>query len=514
MRRFLILLLLPLSLGEGPAHAAADSLVSPVFKRYRPPRPATLLEQSDITYQLWHTFNLTQNANGGDVLAMQELAVRYLVGKGLKADTVRGAYWTARAAARNLQSARFNLGVLLTNGWGVEWNPFEAYRHFVACAERGMPEAQYVVATFLTENLVLRRDPGAARRWLKAAADSGYAPAAEMLEALRQERGEPPETPSPQAAAADTARSMHPAQALGWTPVFLNLGADTGKTVADDALLAELLREASPELQRALGIHGPPASVDDLDAPARSAVLRAAEAGSPEALTVIGRTFELGAGVDRDRIEALSCYVRALRLDAPRAPQLLTNLLEGEGMREELRKRMRGGEPAAAYCIAALAGLGIGDPLAGSGSWVGLEEGVRLLAAASRKGYVPAMIELGLWRYAGRGGPKDAVEAKRLWAEAAARGSLDAEIRIAVAELQDSLGAIDLPRLFRGMAEGSVIAQMALGVCYESGRGVGRKTGEAASLYRSAARRGSQDGYRALLRLHDAIRPAEPEFAL
>jgi hypothetical protein len=117
----------------------AQTGASPVFKSYTPPRPGAIVEQSDVTYQLWHTFDLTRRAGAGDVLAQQELAVRYLTGRGVKADTVRGAFWTISAAAQNMPPARFNLGILSSNGWGVAWNPFEAYDQFLWYAASGKP---------------------------------------------------------------------------------------------------------------------------------------------------------------------------------------------------------------------------------------------------------------------------------------------------------------------------------------------------------------------------------------
>jgi TPR repeat protein len=59
-----------------------------------------------------------------------------------------------------------------------------------------------------------------------------------------------------------------------------------------------------------------------------------------------------------------------------------------------------------------------------------------------------------------------------------------------------------------------VLAQVALGYCYETGSGVVPSDSEAARLYRAAAQRGSQDAYYALKRMHDRIRPANKEFQI
>ncbi|MEK9135639.1 MAG: tetratricopeptide repeat protein, partial [Bacteroidota bacterium] len=157
---------------------------SPVFKDYRKDRPSPLLIQSDVTYRLWQTFLLERQANAGDVLAQHELGIRYLTGKGVSADTAKGAHWIQRAAAQNLAPAQFNLGLLFYHGWGVEWNPFSAYKYFLTAAKRGLVEAEYVMGQFLTDNLVVPRNWNEAYRWVKLAADSGYAPAKETLKEL------------------------------------------------------------------------------------------------------------------------------------------------------------------------------------------------------------------------------------------------------------------------------------------------------------------------------------------
>ncbi|MEK7250878.1 MAG: tetratricopeptide repeat protein, partial [Bacteroidota bacterium] len=154
---------------------------SPVFKNYQPPTTAPLLEQSDATYQMWQGFRVLQQANAGDAVSQFELSIRYLTGRGFKADTGKAAYWTKKSAEQNHLLARYNLAIFQFNGWGTEWNPFEAYRNFRFAAERNIPEAQYVLAQFLTENLVVPKNWDEAYRWVKMAADSGYAPAKETL---------------------------------------------------------------------------------------------------------------------------------------------------------------------------------------------------------------------------------------------------------------------------------------------------------------------------------------------
>ncbi len=498
---------------------AQGSHKSPVFKDYRPPSPGSLIEQSDITYQLWQTFILTRKANSGDVLAQQELAVRYLLGKGVKADTAKGAYWTLRAASQNLLQGRFNLGILLTNGWGVEWNPFQAFEHFSYCADHGMQEAQYVVGTMFMENLVVPRDMQQAKRWLRAAADSGYTPAAELLQKLQREGrladGTSADTTALRTDSAAVRTSRDPTT-LRWSPVFLDFGADTGSVADDATLLKDLLRDAAPEVRQALGVPDTISRLSDLDPSAIAALERAADAGSPEALTVLGRCYEKGIGVPRDRVVAVAHYVRAVRFDSPGALEALYRLLEEEGTVQTLRQRALGGDPAAGFSLATLSGLGINSALLQNRSWITEAEALHLLQAASGHGYVPAMIELGLWYYAGRGVPLNEGKAERLWEEAGREGSTEARVRVTAAHVNRGEGNPDsaVAVLRSAAREGSVLSQVVLGYCYENGFGVVRSIPQAVQAYRNAAERGSQDGYRALVRLYDLIRPAEARYQI
>ncbi|HET6273421.1 MAG TPA: hypothetical protein VFG32_10600, partial [Bacteroidota bacterium] len=83
---YILVLLLTLFPSSSSAQTGAHPN-SPVFRDYKTTRPAPLIEQSDVTYQLWQVFMLERKANAGDVLAQHELGIRYLLGRGVGADT-------------------------------------------------------------------------------------------------------------------------------------------------------------------------------------------------------------------------------------------------------------------------------------------------------------------------------------------------------------------------------------------------------------------------------------------
>jgi hypothetical protein len=59
---------------------------------------------------------------------------------------------------------------------------------------------------------------------------------------------------------------------------------------------------------------------------------------------------------------------------------------------------------------------------------------------------------------------------------------------------------------------GSILAQFALGYCYENGIGVSKNLPNAVEYYRNSAQRGNQYAYQQLKRLYDNLRPPEATF--
>ncbi|HSP86727.1 MAG TPA: tetratricopeptide repeat protein, partial [Ignavibacteriaceae bacterium] len=155
---------------------AQDSTTSLAYKSTKPNKKPVPFYQPDLAYKIWQQFNLIREANAGDAFAQHELGLRYLLGDGVIADTLQGAVWIKKAADQKLTSAIFNYGILQLNGWGVQWNPFEAFKSFLIAAESGMAQAQHIVGLFYTDNLIVKRDWALAYKWVKKAAEKDYQP--------------------------------------------------------------------------------------------------------------------------------------------------------------------------------------------------------------------------------------------------------------------------------------------------------------------------------------------------
>jgi hypothetical protein len=479
---------------------------SPVLKSYVPSDSHSLVTPSDLSYELWQEFMIVKKANEGDPIAQHELGIRYISGKGFSADTVKAAYWIRKAADYGLPSACYNLGILQNNGWGTPWNPFEAFRNFEFAARRGMPEAEYALGLFYLDNLVVPRDEKEASCLVSASADSEYLPAMETITVFEQ-RGIGKRSSGGDAAGKSTANQGSTTSAASRV-LLLDFNRDTSH-VSDTTLAGEVVRDGSEELQgigdgdhRAFGPSGADSSIVSL-------VRRAAEAGSPEGLTMIGRWYQLGTHVRKDLIAASMYYIRAIYFDSPRAPELLWNLIHEREYFDMLKSHIDRNDGNAKVVWASLIALQFDDQLTG-------QQAQAMLETAARDGVPQAIIELGLWYLQGVIVQQDRARGLSLWKDAAGLGSREARIRIAVTELmssQDSTKAAEVILLLTDAAhDGSVLAQVALGYCKEQGWALLRNTGEAARLYRKSAQRGSRIGFEALKRMHDTLRPPDVEF--
>ena len=105
------------------------------------------------------------------------------------------------------------------------------------------------------------------------------------------------------------------------------------------------------------------------------------------------------------------------------------------------------------------------------------------------------------------------------WKEASELGSREAKVRIAFTNILDSTTTKEniveaIKVLENASDEGSVLAETALGYCYEKGIGVKLSKGTAARYYRQASGRGNETAYNSLKKMYDEIRPDKPEFQI
>lgn len=484
---------------------------SPVYRDYQAPDSSGLFKHVSGSYELWQSYFLIKEANNGNARAQHELGVRYLLGQGFPADTIRSIYWTQRAADQNLPEANYNLGIFLNNGWGTDWNPFSAYEHFEKAAKGKMIEAEYVLGLMHMDNLVVPRDYRKAFTYIRKAAAEGYKPAVEVLQEMLKYRLElgidSAEAKSVilRDVKSSSVTALNPALGIN----YMDFRQDSLSRPDDVTLLKEVIREGSSELKYALGNVVISDSTVIADMSVINTIRKAAESGSPEAQTMLGRCYEKGIGVKKDLLQAAVQYIRAVRLDSRRAPKLLFDLVQKPEFFKKLKTMLDEKNAEAGFAYAGLVALRYN-------SEVPETEAFRLLKEASDEKYVPAIIEMGLCYYSGNLTKQNKEKAIAVWKQAADLGSSEARVRIAIAGVQDHFAYEDSSKsivvLNEASSAGSLLADMALAYCYETGTGLRQNKLKAIHLYRVCTQRGSQGAYRSLKRLYDGIRPAKPQF--
>ncbi len=493
---------------------------SPVFKAKKPTSLPPLVRPADPVYETLQTFLLARRAAAGDAPAQHELGIRYLLGMGVQADTALAAHWIGKAAEGSVVPARFNLAILQYNGWGTKWDPFGSFKSLSWCSERNMEEADFFLGLFYVEGYVVPVDLPRALELMGRAADKGFKPAVEVLPKLKEYMQQVAAAANPDSAAAASATASASGTASSSTslsPVFLEFDPDTTSAPSLGSILQSALEGGNSSLKEALGLTKLTDANAKLDSAAEARVRAAADAGSPEALTFLGRAAELGRGTERDLVRAAAFYLRATRMESPQAPRHLFGVLGLPEFVTALKEKAGADDPEALYAWGTATGLGFDGQLAMAGAVVTPMQAKGFLSTATKAGYAPAMIELGLGELAGRWGPARPSEAYTLWERAAATGNFEAMVRLAILDVRGAdttLFPAAVGILRQGIDRGSVLADVGLGFCYETGRGVPVMPAEAARLYRDAARRGSSDAQRALHRLHDRIRPEDPAFVI
>ena len=491
---------------------AQDSTSSLAFRENRPRRPTIFYYQPDLSYQIWQQFKLIREANSGDPLAMHELGIRYLIGEGFTADTVKAVEWIGKAANKRLTAAEYNYGLLLNNGWGVDWNPFLAYDYFHDAATAGMPQAEYIFGILNTNSLIVNTNWDLAFKWLKKASDGGFKPAEDVLpEIIKkispqlrdsiQNASSIPGTTKP-----ETKFDEDPSitSNLGLVFIDFNSNTDSIPVITNKQILESILRNSNQTLSDTLGIDEKNDTLFTITDNALDYVIKSADAGNPEALTLIGRLYETGTHYKKNLLSASFYYVRATILDSPLAPALLWNISKSPDYFNNLKSFVDKNNPEAMYVWYGLYILGFDRQFTDG-------DALNLLTKAASLNNTQAMVELGLVYYTGKITREDKSKALNIWRNAAQLGNSEGKIRLAAADLLDNKNSRNIREplqiLFNAEDLGSVLAQVALAYCYENAIGVSKSKPAAVKYYRLASQRGSRFAYNELKRLYNEIRP-------
>ena len=483
---------------------------SPAYKEKYKFNGVPLILYSAFDAQIVQVFQLMRDANAGKAVAQHELAVRYLFGRGLPPDTPKAVYWMMKAAQQDLPLAHYNIGIMHIQGIGVPWNPFEAFQHFQSAADEEIPEALFMMGVMYSEDFVVPRSWPKSFSYIKRSAELGMSDAIDALKELRHRGVDSVEAEVKTASSKKKQLNNGTAQAARSDTttqlVFIDFHTDT-TSVTDDTTL---VREAYQQLNVAQKEN--PAEEREkveIDSAKRSILLTAADIGNPEALCVLGRCYEKGWSVKKDQIIAAEYYFRAIRAESFRAPALLWRLMNTEHFSHELESRTTKKDPDALFVWAGLTAIDFAKLLNG-------EQALKILKHNAEEGHVLSMVELGLCYFNGRWVPQDKIEASRWWMRASKEGSTDAKFRLAMLNVAGEIHSDPPDSTFAFLQaltrQGSLVANAGVGLCYEVGYCVPQNKGEAYRIYHGALHRGSETSYRSLQRMHDEIRPGDPEF--
>jgi uncharacterized protein len=470
-----------------------------------------LVLPSTLDLQLLEAFVLMQKANAGESPAQHELGLRYLLGRGFPADTVKAAFWIQKAADQHLPLAEFNLGILFMNGMGTEWNPFKAFNLFRASAEQENPEALYVMGLLYTENFILPRSWPKAYRYFRRASELG-SEAAKISKKEMERRGmdttETVDIAEPKTGRTKNNTPQTTPNDTGFSLLFIDFHRDTISSIEDTTLIREAYQGISTSSR---GASTDNTLATKLDSSARSVFFSSAAAGNPEALCLLGRCYERGLNVQKDIILAGVYYLRALHLDSYRAMTLLWKLMVTNEFSRELELRSSKNDPDALYVWSGLTSVGFNKLL-------NEKQAFDLLQRAVSAGHAPAMVELGLCYFTGRWTQKNSGKAIELWKRASALGSVEAEIRLAAANVLGQIHtqefATALSILRETAKQGSLFSDLTIAYCYEKGIGLPLDKGEAYRIFHRALVRGSETAFHALRSMYDDIRPPDKEYQM
>jgi len=514
-KKIIILSVIIISIFYNPFIFSQDSTASLAYKKKNQFFRYSMFYRSDLSYQLWHQFNLVQKAKDGDPIAEHELGLRYLMGEGFTSDTTLGAKWIGNAAKKNLTSAEYNYAILLNNGWGVDWDPFKAYDFFQRAALDGMPQAEYILGLTHLNNLVLKRDYVTAYQWFKKSSESGFEQALEYIKILEKKISSELLNPIKQENKtinkkrkifkSDITATTTP---IGLEIIDFDLIQDSARVITDKDILNPFLSETNSNLADSLGITEENDSTINFKKEGLPYLLHTADAGNPESLTLLGRLYEIGKYFQKNKLNSTVYYIRAARLNSSVAANLLYQIFKDKKYFNVIKSFAKKGNEKAKYIWYGLYALGFIRDIAE-------KDAFNLILQSANSGFIPAKVELGLSYYTGYLIKKDEEKAIEIWESVGKLGSEEALTRIAATNiLEQKYQSLisDINKLLKASKMGSILAEVTLANLYENGIGVEKDKSKAVMYYRAAAQRGDRYAFNQLKRMYDEIRPLNFRF--
>jgi len=497
-----------------------DTSYSLAFKRNRTDDKQPFFYRPDLSYQILQQFRLIQKANSGDPFAQHELGIRLLLGEGLSADTTLAVKWIKSAADKNLSSAEYNYAILLLNGIGVEWNPFEAYKYLKNSAYKEFPPAQYLTGLFFTDNLVVPIDWRKAYYWIYKSKQNGFNVEYDLLEfledklpasfvdSIRKQQISFHSDKSVQFELLENSskyfeQPLNDKVSLSFIDFESKITIDSLKLVSrlvKDIVNLNLFNDTSLTHCKDVSDLVSKIKLDELKYYSNYDV--------PEILSLLGYLYQNGILVERNDLIAAEYYLLAIRYDSQLAQIFLLELLDNNNFVQRLRKEIMAKNEVSKFVLYGLVNFRFFSDII-------LKDAYKLLEEASGNLHLSSINELALNYYTGNFYQKDINKAIQLWKLAESNGSVEATIRLLLSRIFNENENIDnkiISTLLSYEEKGSILSQVALGYCFEKGRGTKINKAQASKYYRKAAQRGNMFAYQRLKDLYNQIRPSSTEF--
>ena len=391
--------------------------------------------------------------------------------------------------------------------------PSEAFPLMAIAARAGITEAEYRVARCYLEGLGVPPSRSEGARWLRRAADHGSPDAQSLLAALyvaglATQEPDGNRIGSESLFERDSSRQPEFAPALGLAKKAAEAGSATGQAILGYILSRgpEAMRDLDaahgwyeksaaagcPEgclgLALSLARRRQPGQADKIAAEVR----RAADAGLPTAIYLLGVLTEHGRGVPVDRAAAARLYHLAAEKGLPSAQfRLGLGLIDG-GLADQdiaageawLRRAALAGNIEAAYRL--------GDRYVKS-SQPDYAEAATWYRRSADAGHQSAARSLASLYLSGNGVAQDVEEGARWLRTSANAGNQEAQVDFANLVLEgagepDDRDRASIAGWFEATASsGDLVAAFNLGLCFAQGVGVRKDEEQAAQWVRRAA---------------------------
>ncbi len=450
-------------------------------------------------------FLLVKEANKGDAFAQHELALRYIMGNGFAPDTALGISWLKRAVKSGIPAAHFNYAIMLFNGTGVDWNPFEAFYHIKYAAVAGMPEAMYLIGLLYTDNLIVNRNLNLAFLWLDKASKKGFLPAKNAIDEIIKNGFSPPDNLVASTIVESENKNEVSTTVLdpGFEPEFISFDKDSSNVDVDNSFVNNITNKKINEILDFVGAKADSIDLSVDSIKAFSVIKKSAEFGSPEAAYAFAK---LNAN-NNSKIEYLENLLKALRLGYNPAIFEINKVINSQKFFDDLLKKVNQKNSAAQYVISMLSLLNLYYEIP-------FDKAIELLKQSAAKNNTNAINELAIIYFTGKYNLKNKTEAIKLWQSIYSYDN-EAKQRLIFANLIENPKSItknDIVYLKAANDNGSVISYAALGYVYEKGIFTTAKKALAEKYYRKGAARGNNYAYILLKNLYNSVRPNEEEF--